>query len=179
MDPDSEELTTFRTRYGAYKCKVLWEGLTNAPATYQRYMNDILLEYIDDFCMVYLDDILIYSDDPLEHTTHVRKVLDRLRAAGLQADINKSEFRVTRMKYLGFIVTTEGIQVDLNKVAVVRDWKAPTTVKGVQGFLGFCNFYRRFIKEYGRIAKHLNALTRKGTVFKWTEQCQEAFDRLK
>jgi len=131
MDPDSEELTTFRTRYGAYKCKVLWEGLTNAPATYQRYMNDILLEYIDDFCMVYLDDILIYSDDPLEHTTHVRKVLDHLRAAGLQADINKSEFRVTHTKYLGFIVTTEGIQVDLDKVAVVRDWKAPTTVKGV------------------------------------------------
>ena len=171
MDPDSEELTTFRTRYGAYKCKVLWEGLTNAPTMYQRYMNDILLEYIDDFCTVYLDDILIYSDDPLEHTTHVRKVLDHLRAAGLQADINKSEFQVTHMKYLSFIVTTEGIQVDLDKVAVVHDWKVPTTVKGVQGFLGFCNFYRRFIKEYRCIAKHLNALTRKGTVFKWTEQC--------
>jgi transposase InsO family protein/predicted aspartyl protease len=179
MDPDSEELTTFRTRYGAYKCKVLWEGLTNAPATYQRYMNDILLEYIDDFCTVYLDDILVYSEDPLEHTAHVKKVLDRLRAAGLQADINKSEFRVTRTKYLGFIVSTEGIEVDPDKVAVVRDWKPPSTVKGVQGFLGFCNFYRRFIKEYGRIAKALNALTRKGTVFKWTEQCQEAFDLLK
>src|SRR5437667_1449854 len=119
-------------------------------------MNNILLEYIDDFCTVYLDDILIYSNNPLEHTTHVRKVLDRLRAAGLQADINKSEFRVTRTKYLGFIVTTKGIQVDLDKVAVVCNWKAPTTVKGVQGFLSFCNFYRRFIKEYGCIAKHLN-----------------------
>jgi hypothetical protein len=152
MDPSSEELTTFRTRYGAYKCKVLWEGMTNGPATYQRYMNDVLFDYLDDFCTAYLDDILIYSKDPLEHDGHVRKVLDRLRAAGLQADIKKSEFRVTRTKYLGFIISTDGIEVDPDKVAVVRDWKAPSTVKGVQGFLGFCNFYRRFIKEYGHIA---------------------------
>src|SRR3954453_6153268 len=112
MDPSSEELTTFRTRYGAYKCKVLWEGLTNGPATYQRYMNDILFDYLDDFCTAYLDDILIYSEDPLEHDEHVRKVLGHLRAAGLQADIHKSEFHVTCTKYLGFIVSTNGIEVD-------------------------------------------------------------------
>ena len=106
IDPDLEELTTFRTRYGSYKCKVLPFGLTNGPATYQRYMNDILFDYLDDFCTAYLDDILIYSDDPLEHDLHVKKVLDRLRAAGLQADIKKSEFGVTRTKYLGFIITT-------------------------------------------------------------------------
>ena len=80
--------------YGAYKCKVLWKGLTNVFVTYQRYMNDILLEYIDDFCTVYLDNILIYSEDPLEHTAYVKKVLNRLRAAGLQVDIKKSEFWV-------------------------------------------------------------------------------------
>lgn len=134
-------------------------------------MNDILLEYIDDICTVYLDNILVYSEDSLEHIAHVKKVLDRLRAISLQADINKSEFRVTRTKYLGFIVTTNDIQADLDKVAVVRDWKAPTMVKGVQGFLGFCNFYRYFIKEYGRIARHLNTLTHKGIAFKWTEYC--------
>ena len=76
MDPDSKELTMFCMQYGAYKCKVLWEGLMNASAMYQRYMNDILLKYIDDFCTVYLDDILVYSEDPLKHTTHVKKVLD-------------------------------------------------------------------------------------------------------
>ena len=179
MDPSSEELTTFRTRYGAYKCKVLWEGMTNGPATYQRYMNDVLFDYLDDFCTAYLDDILIYSEDPLEHTEHVRKVLSRLRAAGLQADIKKSEFRTTRTKYLGFIISTKGIEVDPSKIAVVREWRAPTTVKGVQGFLGFCNFYRRFVKEYGRVARPLSTLTRKGITFKWTEQCQEAFEQLK
>jgi hypothetical protein len=119
IDPESEELTTFRTRYRAYKCKVLYEGLTNGPATYQRYMNDILFDYLDDFCTVYLDDILIYSDDPLEHQAHVEKVLQRLRKAGLQADIKKSEFSVKRTKYLGFIVSTDGIEVDSEKVAVV------------------------------------------------------------
>jgi hypothetical protein len=179
MHPDSEELTTFRTRYGAYKCKVLWEGLTNGPATYQRYMNDVLFEYLDVFCTAYLDDILIYSDDPLEHDEHVRKVLQRLRDAGLQADIKKSEFKVKRTKYLGFIISTEGIEVDPKKISVVKNWQPPRNVKGVQGFLGFCNFYRRFITEYGRIAKPLTALTRKGLVFKWTDQCQEAFNKLK
>jgi hypothetical protein len=179
MDPDSEELTTFRTRYGAYKCKVLWEGLTNGPATYQRYMNDVLFDYLDIFCTAYLDDILIYSEDPLEHEEHVRKVLERLRKAGLQADIKKSEFRVTRTKYLGFIISTDGIEVDPEKVSVVKNWKEPTTVKGVQSFLGFCNFYRRFITNYGRIARPLNELTRKGTAYTWTASCQEAFDQLK
>jgi hypothetical protein len=79
IDPNLEELTTFRTRYGSYKCKVLWEGLTNRLATYQRYINDVLFDYLDDFCTAYLDDIIIYSKDPLKHELHVRKVLERLR----------------------------------------------------------------------------------------------------
>jgi predicted oxidoreductase len=84
-------------------------------------MNDVLFDYLDDFCTAYLDDILIYSEDPLEHQTHVKKVLQRLRAAGLQADIKKSEFSVTKTKYLGFIISTNGIEVDLEKVEVVRN----------------------------------------------------------
>ena len=87
MEPVLEELITFKTRYGSYKCKVLLFRLTNGPATYQRYINNVLFDYLDNFCTAYLDDILIYSDNPLEHDIHVKKVLDRLRAAGLQADI--------------------------------------------------------------------------------------------
>ncbi len=109
----------------------------------------------------------------------MRKVLDRLRLAGLQVDIKKSEFKVTRTKYLGFIISTTGIEVDPDKVEVMRNWQPPKTVKGVQSFLGFCNFYRRFVGEYGRIARPLTLLTKKGILFKWTEQCQEAFDCLK
>ena len=179
MHPDSEEMTTFRTRYGSYKCKVLPFGLTNGPATYQRYMNDVLFEYLDDFCTAYLDDILIYSENELEHEEHVKKVLEKLRKAGLQADIKKSEFHVTRTKYLGFILSTQGVEVDPTKTEVIRQWKVPSTVPGIQSFLGFCNFYRRFIREYGRVARPLNLLTRKDTPFQWTEDCQKAFNKLK
>lgn len=94
-------------------------------------MNTILMDYLDDFCTAYLDDILIYSEDPLEYTAHVYKVLERLRAAGLQADIKKSEFDVTETKYLGFIISTSGVRVDLDKVAVVKHWKQPRTVKQI------------------------------------------------
>jgi transposase InsO family protein len=179
VDQDSEELTTFRTRYGSYKCKVLPFGLTNGPATYQRYMNDVLFDYLDDFCTAYLDDILIYSTDELEHQEHVRKVLLRLREAGLQVDIKKSEFSVHRTKYLGFYVSTSGIEVDPEKTETIRNWEPPTTVRGVQSFLGFCNFYRKFILNYGRIARPLNLLTRKQSVFFWSPECQSAFAELK
>jgi hypothetical protein len=118
---DSVDLTTSRTRYGSYKCKVLPFGLTNGPATYQRYMNEVLYDYLDVFCTTYLDDILIYSEDPLEHQLHVELVLQRLREAGLQADIKKCEFGVTRTKYLGFIITTNGIEADPEKVSIVND----------------------------------------------------------
>lgn len=179
MDPESEDLTTFRTRYGAYKCKVLPFGLTNGPATFQRYMNDILFDYLDDFCTAYLDDILIYSENVEEHDMHVRKILTRLRDAGLQADIKKCEFDVTETKYLGFIVSTTGLKVDPEKTAVIHKWKYPTSVKGIQSFLGFCNFYRRFIRDYGKIAAPLNHLTRKGVPWNFDASCQLAFETLR
>jgi len=179
MHSESEELTTFRTRYGNYKCKVLPFGLTNGPATYQRYMNDILFDLLDVTCTAYLDDILIYSENEAEHHLHVKAVLERLKQAGLQPDIKKCEFNVTRTKYLGFIITTEGIEVDPEKIAVVKDWKPPQTVKGIQSFLGFCNFYRRFIQDYGRVARPLTLLTHIGATFKFDNSCYEAFQALK
>jgi transposase InsO family protein len=179
IHPDSVELTTFRTRYGAYKYKVLPFGLTNGPATFQRYINDIFFDFLDDFVTAYLDDILIYSEDELEHTAHVRKVIQRLQEAGLQVDIKKCEFSTKRTKYLGFIISTEGIEVDPEKIEVIIAWQIPTTVKGVQSFLGFCNFYRRFIREYGRVAKPLTRLTKKDVSFVFDEACKMAFEELK
>ena len=137
------------------------------------------MDYLDDFVTAFVDDLLIYSKDAVEHELHVKKVLERLRAAGLQASIKKCEFHVTRTKYLGFILTTNGIEVDPEKTAVICDWAVPTTVRGVQSFLGFCNFYRRFIKDYSRIAKPLNCLTRKDVSFAWTDKCQQVFEELK
>jgi predicted oxidoreductase len=126
-----EDLTTFRTRYGCYKYKVVPFGLTNGPTTFQRYINEILFDYLDDFCTTYLDNILIYSNNELEHEEQVQKVIKRLQKAGLQADIKKSEFNVKRTKYLGFIISTKGIETDLEKTSIIDQWEPPWTIKGV------------------------------------------------
>jgi len=120
INPRSEDFTTFRTYYGTYKYKVLPFGLTNGPATYQRYINNILFNYLNDFYTAYLDNIIIYSENELEHKEHVHKVLQRLREAGLQVNIKKSEFSVKRIKYLGFIISTDGIKTNLEKTAVIN-----------------------------------------------------------
>jgi hypothetical protein len=106
MDPNLEEYITFRTRYSTYKCKVLPFGLCNSLATYQRYINNVLVDYLNNFCIAYLDDILIYSEDEVTHTLYVEKVLERLRQAGLYIDIKKSKFYVNQTKYLGYILTS-------------------------------------------------------------------------
>ena len=121
----------FRTCYESYKCKVLPFGLTNRSVTYQQYMNHVLFNYLDDFCTAYLDNILIYSDNELNHDVHVYKVLQRLQDADLQADIKKCEFSVKRTKYLGFIISTDGIEVNSEKISAVKSWQSSKTVKGI------------------------------------------------
>lgn len=179
LSPESEDLTTFRTRYGTYKYRVMPFGLTNGPATFQRFMNDVLLDYLDEFVTVYVDDLLIFSENKLDHEIHVQKVLTRLREAGLQVALEKCEFSVKKTKFLGFIISSDGITVDPEKVKVIYDWKEPATVTGVQSFLGFCNFYRRFVKNYGRVARPLNQLTKKDVPFIFDAACKAAFRLLK
>jgi hypothetical protein len=108
-------------RYNTYKYKVLPFGLCNGPVIYQRYINDILFDYLNKFCTVYLDNILIYSNDLLEYITYVQAVLRRLCKTGLQIDIKKSEFSVTKTKYLGYILTTQGLEVDPDKIEPLRN----------------------------------------------------------
>jgi hypothetical protein len=124
-----------------FKYKVLPFGLTNGPAAFQRFVNDLFMDCLDHFLTIYLDDILIYSQNELDHEIQVKKVLNQLRQAGLQTDIKKCEFHVKQTKYLGFIISTEGIEVDSVKIKIIRNWQAPTTVKGIQSFLGSCNYY--------------------------------------
>jgi hypothetical protein len=120
VDPDSEELIIFRTRYENYKYKILFFGLTNSPVIYQRYINNVLFDYLDDFYTAYLDDIFIYSDNVFKYEAQVKKVLQRLREADLQADINKYEFNITSTKYLGFIIGIDDIRTDPEKITVVK-----------------------------------------------------------
>jgi RNase H-like domain found in reverse transcriptase/Reverse transcriptase (RNA-dependent DNA polymerase) len=171
--------TAFKTRYGLYQYNVLPFGLSNGPASFQRYINDALARHLDQFCTAYMDDILIYSDNIHQHREHVRSVLQALRKAGLQADIHKSEFEVSQVKYLGLIISTKGVQMDPEKIDTIVGWQTPKRVKDVQAFLGFANFYRRFIKNFSLICKPLTATTQKGKLFKWTQECKEAFQYLK
>lgn len=178
--PGDEWKTAFRTRFGLFEWLVTPFGMANSPSTFQRYINWTLREHLDDFCSAYLDDVLIYTNGDLrQHREHVRRVLSKLQAAGLQVDIKKCEFEVKTTKYLGFIIEAgKGIRMDPAKVAAIREWEAPRTVKGVRSFLGFANFYRRFIRNFAQLAAPLTRLT--GDVpFRWGVDEQSAFEKLK
>jgi len=138
--------TAFRTRYGHFEFLVMPFGLCNAPATFQAFLNDVLRECLDTVVVIYLDDILIYSQDKETHTADVRRVLKLLFDAQLQVNLEKCEFGVDKVEFLGYIISPEGISIDPAKVAVITSWAAPTCVREIQVFLGFANFYRRFIK---------------------------------
>ena len=151
--------TAFRTRYGHFEYMVMPFGLANAPATFQAYINRALTGFVDFFCVVYLDDILIYSDSMEKHWDHVRQILERLRKFELFANLKKCRFCTTEVEFLGFIVSTEGVKMDPARVATIADWPPPQdNYREVQVFLGFANFYRRFIHRYSRIAGPLTDL---------------------
>ena len=133
--------TAFRTRYGLYEYLVMPFGLANSPSSFQNYINNVLHGMLDVFCTAYIDDILIYSNSKKEHNEHMRRVLMAFRKAGLQADIDKCEFHVTEVNYLGLIITSNGIRMDPHKVSAVQQWETPTCVRDVQSFIGFANFY--------------------------------------
>jgi transposase InsO family protein len=174
-----EWLTAFITRFGLYETLVTPFGLQGAPATFQHYINDVLYDILDKYATAYLDDILIYSRNEKEHIQHVREVLKRLGAAGLQVDIDKCEFHTTKTKYLGLIITPGGIEMDPAKVKAILDWEPPQTKRQLQRFLGFANFYRRFIRDFSALAQPFHNLTRKDVKFDWNESCQSAFQALK
>lgn len=179
ISPGDEPKTAFRTRYGSYEFRVVPEGLTNAPAAFQRFLNSIFADLLDVNVIVYLDDILVYSDDPSQHTAHVREVLRRLREAGLYCKLPKCEFGITTCEYLGYILSPDGFRMSPEKISAVVDWPLPRKVKDIQSFLGFCNFYRRFIWNYSDITIPLTRLTRSNVRWVWSAECQTAFDTLK
>ena len=143
--------TAFRTPLGHYQWKVLVEGLTNAPSTFQRLMNDLFEPYIGKFVAVYLDDILVFSSTKEEHYEHLQIVLDILHRAELYCKIKKCTFMAREVKFLGHIVDERGLRPDPDKVAVVKDWPVPTCLKELRSFLGLCNYFRKFIRGYAHL----------------------------
>src|SRR5690606_24525683 len=154
-------------------------GLTNAPADFQHFINDTLRPFLDQFCTAYLDDILIYSNNIDEHRVHVKQVLEALSAVGLHLKPEKCEFHRNKVNYLGLVISSEGVSMDPRKVEAITKWEPPTNVTDVRAFIGFANFYRRFIKGYSTIVTPMIKLTGKNVKFHWSPECQTSFQSLK
>jgi hypothetical protein len=140
--------------------------------------NDIFREFLDVFTIVYLDGMLIYSKTQAEHDMHVRQVVQQLRKYGLYVKLEKCTFDQHQVEFLGYVIS-QGISMDPTKVQIVLDWQTPTSIRDVQCFLGFANFYRQFIKNYSKIVMPLTELTRINRKFLWNTGAVEAFDHLK
>ena len=137
-------------------------------------------EFLETSCvLVYLDDILIYSDTLEEHHCHIREVLLRLRNNKLYTHGDKCSFHEDTIEYFGFILSPNGLSMDPGKVSAILEWPELCKVKDIQSFLGFANFYRRFISNYSEITVPLTCLTRKGTLWDFSDTCQSSFESLK
>src|SRR5260221_1424868 len=174
-----EPKTTFRTRYGSYEWRVMPFGLTNAPAVFQQFINKVLGNLLDICAVGYIDDILIYSDSIDQHRDHVREVLRCLQEAGLYTNPKKCNFHMDTVEYLGFILTPTGLHMDPAKVAAIQNWPEPQNVCDIQSFLGFTNFYHRFIADYSQMTLPLTDLCKKATPWNFGEREMTAFQTLK
>jgi hypothetical protein len=180
MKEGDEWKAAFRTNRGLFEPLVMFFGLTNSPATFQTMMNDIFRELIvEGVVVVYLDDILIFTETVEEHREVTRRVLKLLQDHKLFLKPAKCEFEKTKVEYLGVIISHNSVEMDPVKVAGVTDWPAPTNKKEVQSFLGFTNFYRRFIRDFSHHARPLFNLTKSDVKWRWTLEEQLAFDSLK
>ncbi|GKC79459.1 putative reverse transcriptase domain-containing protein, partial [Tanacetum coccineum] len=153
--------TAFRTWYRHYEFQVMPFGLTNAPAVFMDLINRVCKPYLDKFMIVFIDDILIYSHNKKEHANYLMIILELLRKEKLYAKFSKCDFWISIVQFLGHVIDSQGIHVDPAKIEAVKNWLSPTTPKEVRQFLGLAGYYRRFIKDFSKIAKSLTELTQK------------------
>uniref|UniRef100_A0A388KQL4 Reverse transcriptase n=1 Tax=Chara braunii TaxID=69332 RepID=A0A388KQL4_CHABU len=172
--------TAFQSRFGHYEFTVMPFGLTNAPATFQRAMNDIFRDILQQYVLVYLDDILVYSRTLEEHLRHLRDVLDRLRRHGFYAKLSKCRFAQHKVDFLGHYVSDQGLHMDDAKITAIAEWPAPTSAKQLRSFLGLTSYYSNFIRGYARYSNVLTStLLRKNPPWAWTPLHEDAFRALK
>jgi hypothetical protein len=174
-----EYLTAFRTKYGHFEYLVMPFGLKNAPGCFQAFVNAIFGDLIDRGLVAYIDDLLIYSNDRETHDKILLEVFNRIDTYQLKVNPKKIEILKAEVKFLGHILSAEGIRMDPEKLSAIEDWEFPSTVKAMQSFLGLCNYYRMFIARFGEIAAPLFDLTKKDKSWKVTEKETQAFLKLK
>ncbi len=179
MHPDSMEKTAFISHAGLFEYKVMSFGLTNAPPSFQRLMTRVLHGLNWKICLVYIDDVIIFSKTFEEQLSRLAAVFQRFREAKLKLKPSKCHFAQESVSFLGFVVNRAGILPDPTKLDAVKSFPTPKTIKEVRSFLGLCNYYRRFVENFAKIASPLNLLTRKDVTFDWDSSCQNAFNELK
>jgi len=179
MKKGKEWKTAFWTRYKHYKYTVMLFELKNALTTFQRLINDMLREYLNDFAITYLNDILIYSDDLKMHRSHVHKVLKKLNKRTLYVKKSKSKFKAKKIKFLNYIIQSEQIKKNSKKTNTVSNWPPPKWVKKVQAFLELMNYYWKFVSNYAKIAEPLTQLTCKNKKWHWDKKQKNVFHTLK
>ena len=179
VDPLDREKTAFITPFGLHQFRVMPFGLSNAPATFQRLMEQVLAGLHWSTCLVYLDDIIVFSRTVADHLDQLRDVFTRLKNAGLTLKPSKCHLLQMEVRYLGHVVSGKGIQTDPEKVRSVFDWPIPLNQKDLKRFLGLASYYRRFVQGFAQVAAPLNALTNKGKEWMWTADCTHAFLELK
>ena len=162
--------TTFRTQYRHFEFTVMPFRLANAPTTFMDLMHRVFQPYLDQFAVVFVDDILIYSQSEEEHEDHLRVVLQILRDHQLYAKFSKCEFWVIEVRFLGHVVSTSGVSVDLEKVETVMSWERPKLVIEIRSFLGLAGYYKRFIDDFSRLTAPMTRLTQKEVKFEWNDR---------
>ncbi|XP_019434730.1 PREDICTED: uncharacterized protein LOC109341310 [Lupinus angustifolius] len=153
-------------------------GLTNAPSTFQALMNEVFKPYLRKFVLVFFYDILVYSNDTGSHCEHLRLVFHTLRQYVLWVNLKKCCFGAKQLEYLGHLILGNGIQANPDKISAMTQWSSSTNIHGLRGFLGLTSYYRRFVKNYGILARPLTQLLKKNK-FQWSTEAQTAFEDLK
>jgi len=187
MKEQDIEKTAFTCCFGLYEYVVMPFGLKNAPPTFQRMMNELFMDYLYDWMIVYIDDILIYSRTFEEHMEHLKIVFEILAKSNLMMKLKKCKFLERNIEFLGHIVGNDGIKVDPAKIEKVKDLKVPTDRRGVRSILGLCSYYRKFVKDFSKIARPLNELLKtneedknnRNPKVEWNDERQKAFETLK
>ena len=175
IKPEDISKMAFGSRYGHYEFLVMAFGLTNVTTNFMDLMSRVYKKYLDKFIIIFIDNILIYSKTEEEHVEHLRIALEILKREKLYAKFTKCEFWLKEVQFLGHVVSSEGIKVDLAKIEAVINWERPKRPTEVRRFMGLVGYYRRFVQYFAKISTPLTKITRKNEKFVWNERCEESF----